>query len=399
MGLFDENTSGWISYRIGWGRSVMNNKIMVGMVAAALCSVLLSVGSAATSEQLEQRALDAMTAGQYPQAAGLWQEFLKRNPGQPVALYNLACCHSRNGDLDLAAQRLEEAYEAGMSDPELVRTDPDLEALRESRKGRALIERLAAEAEESLRLRGAPGTFEAPVLGGFRVVVPRDMKEGRKYPLVMILHGHGANPENYVGTFERVASSLEAIVCAPYGPYPIPFERGHGYSWYPAPWFFRELLGDRNVIRRSRATPQGNWNAGRGRQPGLRSCRHRARLGRFPVDPDRVFLMGHSEGGVLAYGLALERPDLFRGLVVVGSRLRESDATEEILTEAAGRLEVMICHSRGDQAISFDFAKKAAAALKSAGVQNKIYAYEGGHGFTAELARTIGSWIAARCKS
>ena len=377
----------------------MNKRIMAGAVVAALCSVLLSVGSAATSEQLERRALDAMTAGRYPQAAGLWREFLKRNPGQPVALYNLACCHSRSGDLDLAAQRLEEAYEAGMSDPDLVRTDPDLEALRETRKGRALIERLAADAEQLSRLRGVPGTFEAPVLGGFRVVVPRNMKEGRDYPLVMILHGHGANPENYVGTFERVASSLEAIVCAPYGPYPIPFESGHGYSWYPAPWFFRELLttgtSTDDLAQRRKEIEMQEEVVSRGFV--LAAIEHVS--DRFPVDRDRIFLMGHSEGGVLAYGLALERPDLFRGLVVVGSRLRESVATEEILTEAAGQLEVMICHSRGDSAISFDYAKKAAATLKGAGVQNRIYAYEGGHGFTAELARTIGSWIAARCKS
>ena len=80
------------------------------------------------------------------------------------------------------------------------------------------------------------------------MVPPQNMKKNRQYPLVMILHGHGANPENYVGTFERVASSLDAIVCAPYGPYPIPFERGHGYSWFPAPWLFQEVLSTNSSI-------------------------------------------------------------------------------------------------------------------------------------------------------
>lgn len=108
--------------------------------------------------------------------------------------------------------------------------------------------------------------------------------------------------------------------------------------------------------------------------------------------------MGHSEGGVLAYGLALEHPDLFRGLIVVGARLRPSDATPEILTEAAGRLEVMICHSRGDRAISFDNAKAASEALGEAGIQSKIFPYEGGHGFTPELTKTIGRWIAVQSR-
>lgn len=367
-------------------------------MAVVLCSMFLGVGTAATLEQMEQRALEAMRAGQYMKAAGLWQEVLERNPGQPIVLYNLACCYSRTGDLDLAASRLEEAFGAGMGDTELLLSDPDLETLRESTAGRVLIDRLVSEADQRRRLRGVPGTFEAPVLGGFRVVVPPNMKENRRYPLVMILHGHGANPENYVGMFERVASSLEAIVCAPYGPYPIPFERGHGFSWYPAPWFFQELLatgsstGDRAQRRQEIELREQEVS----RNFVLAAIDHVS--SEYPVDPDRVFLMGHSEGGVLAYGLALEYPDRFRALIVVGARLRASDATPEILTEAAGRLEVMICHSRGDSAVSYDQAKAAAQTLKSSGVQNKIFPYEGGHGFTAELAQTIGHWIAARSR-
>jgi len=377
---------------------VMKKRIAPVVVAAVVCWVLVGIGSAATPEQMERRALEAMRIGQYTKAASLWQEILERSPGQFPALYNLACCYSRTGELDQAALRLEEAYKAGMSDPELLRSDPDLEALRGSRKGRALINRLASDAEQLRRLRGVPGYFEAPVLGGFRIVVPPVLKENRKYPLVMILHGHGANPENYVGIFERVASSLDAIVCAPYGPYPIPFERGHGYSWFPAPWFFQDLLrtgtptGDRTQRRQEIEMQEQSVS----RSFVLAAIDHVS--SQFPVDPDRVFLMGHSEGGVLAYGLALEHPDLFRGLIVVGARLRPSDATPEILSEAAGQVEVMICHSRGDKAMSFDHAKAASETLAGAGIQSKIFPYEGGHGLTPDLAQTIGRWIAARSR-
>ena len=177
----------------------MKRRIVPAFVVAVVCWVLVGIGSAATPEQMERRALEAMRAGQYTKAVSLWQEILERSPGQSRALYNLACCYSRTGELDQAALRLEEAYKAGMSDPELPQSDPDLEALRESRKGRALIDRLASDAEQLRRFRGVPGYFEAPVLGGFRIVAPPILKENRRYPLVMILHGHGANPENYVG--------------------------------------------------------------------------------------------------------------------------------------------------------------------------------------------------------
>lgn len=376
----------------------MRKLILAGFVVAAVFSVLFGEGLAATSEQMEQRALEAMRAGRYSRAVELWQEVLQRSPGKAAALYNLACCYSRSGELDKAALRLEEAYNAGMKDPELLQSDPDLEALRNSPKGRALVDRLVSDAKQIRRLRGVPGYFEAPVLGAIRVVPPKNMKKNRKYPLVMILHGHGANPENYVGIFERVASSLEAIVCAPYGPYPIPFERGHGYSWYPAPWLFQEVLGTNSSIddRAQRRKDIELQEQAVSRGFVLAAIDHVSDA--LPVDRDRVFLMGHSEGGVLAYGLALENPDLFRGLIVVGARLRESDATPEILTRAAGRLDVMICHSRDDEAISFNHAKAAAEVLKGAGIQNKVYSYEGGHGFTTELTQSIGRWITARCQ-
>jgi len=378
---------------------VKESRLGVRAAFVALCCVCVGAVSAANPEQLERRALDAMAAGRYTQAAGLWQEVLEQTPEHFGALYNLACCFSRTGDLDQAGSTLEQAYAAGMSDTEILIADPDLEALRQSPSGRALIDRLVSETEQLRRIRGVPGTFEAPVLGGFRVVVPPDMKEDQKYPLVMILHGHGANPENYVGMFERVASSLEAIVCAPYGPYPIPFERGHGFSWFPAPWFFQELLatGGAAADRAQRRQEMELRETQVSRAFVLAAIDDVS--SEFPVDPDRVFLMGHSEGGVLAYGLALEYPDRFRALIVVGARLRASDATPEILAGASGKLEVMICHSRGDSAVSYDQAKAASEILKSSGVQSKIFPYEGGHGFTAELAQTIGRWIAARSRN
>ncbi len=373
---------------------MMRRTIVVGALVALFCSTLPGQGFAATSEEIQERALEAMEAGHYTKAVGLWQQVLDMHPGQPGALYNLACCHSRTGEMDLAAMRLEEAFDAGLRDPGLLQSDPDLEALRETRKGRELIDRLVFEA----RSRGVPGYFEAPVLGGIRVVVPQAMEKDRMYPLVMVLHGHGGNPENYVGMFERAGSSLDAIVGAPYGPYPIPFDKGHGYSWYPAPWFFQEVLragastGDL-AQRRSEIDLQEQMVS---RNYVLAAIDHVA--GELPIDRDRIFLMGHSEGGVLAYGLALGHPDLFRGLIVVGARLRESDTTPEILTTASGKLDVMICHSPGDEAIGFDNARAAAKILKGAGIQNKVYSYEGGHGFTTELIHAIGRWITARSR-
>jgi phospholipase/carboxylesterase len=114
----------------------------------------------------------------------------------------------------------------------------------------------------------------------------------------------------------------------------------------------------------------------------------------YPVDSEQIYVTGHSEGGVLAYGLAINNPGIIRGLIVVGARLREEDAAAEALVGAAGKLQALICHSPEDRAMAFESAKSAHKSLKAAGIKSELVSYLGGHGITAELVGTIARWIA-----
>lgn len=371
-----------------WTKRGLDAVAAVGVAVIGLvCCVLATATVASTPERLEQKATQAMQEGVYEKASRFLEEILEQQPDNRRVLYNLACCLSRRGELDLAAERLEQAWQAGLRDSELVRSDPDLQALRDTRKGAALIDRLASEEERRQRLRGAPHFFEAQVLGGLRVVAPAPMEKGHRYPLLVILHGHGANPENYAGVLEFVDTPLEAIVAAPYGPYPIFREGGRGYSWYPEPRFYREVVargGEAEAIESREQRVSESYVLA-----AIKELK-----ARYPIDPNQVYVMGHSEGGVLAYGLAMRNPELVRGLIVVGARLRESDASAEVVAGAAGKLQVLICHSREDHAMKFEAAEAAHETLKSAGIQSKLVPYVGGHGITQDLVKTIARWIA-----
>jgi len=60
-------------------------------------------------------------------------------PDNPVVWYNRACALSLSGRRSPALDALEQAVEAGFADAALMRTDPDLEALRDSDRFRALL--------------------------------------------------------------------------------------------------------------------------------------------------------------------------------------------------------------------------------------------------------------------
>jgi phospholipase/carboxylesterase len=381
----------WV--RIFGRQSMTRRNALAASIVLAGCLLLTATG-ASSPEWLERKAIESMQEGEYQKASRHLERILEQQPDNPRALYNLACCLSRLGKLEPAAERLEQAWRAGMRDPELVRNDPDLEALRETRKGSALINRLASEEERLRRLRGVPHFFEARTLGGLRVVAPVRMEGERRYPLVVILHGHGANPETYAGLFGLLETPLEAVVCAPYAPYPIFREQVRGYSWYPPPWYFREVVtrnaavGDRPALRAAIESSEQTVS----RSYVLAAIEEVQ--ARYPVDADEIYLLGHSEGGVLAYGVAIRNPAIIKGLIVVGARLREQDASAELLSGAAKKLQALICHSPDDRAVELHEAESAHQTLEKAGIKTKLLRYAGGHGITPELALSIARWIA-----
>ncbi len=373
----------------------MARAAVLARIVAVLVSTAVfgSLSYPADGRDLDRRAEQAMAAGDYEKAARLLEDSLRERPGDPRTLYNLACALSRTGDLPKAGESLDAAWQAGLRDVALLRNDPDLDALRASKRGGALIARLVAEEERRARLRGTPRFFEAPTLGTLRVVPPPRVEPGRTYPLIVMLHGHGADPANYAGFFESAGAELDAIVVAPYGPHHVIHQRGHGYSWYPEPWLWREVLSaaseDREPESRRAEIDE------RERRAALRYALAAidAVSDAYPVDPARVFVLGHSEGGNVAYGLGLEHPERFRGVIVVGARLRAADATPENLAAAAGKLSVLVCHSRQDEQVPFEHARVAHETLTEAGIDSRISAYTGGHGMTKPLARAIDRWI------
>jgi tetratricopeptide (TPR) repeat protein len=68
--------------------------------------------------------------GCYEQSLRVDQQLSRLEPRNPLVFYNLACSHSLNGDLDLAAASLERAICLGYRDFKWLARDPDLRRLR-----------------------------------------------------------------------------------------------------------------------------------------------------------------------------------------------------------------------------------------------------------------------------
>jgi polyhydroxybutyrate depolymerase len=157
---------------------------------------------------------------------------------------------------------------------------------------------------------------------------PPTLTEGKLYPLVLVLHGFGANgfaESAYLGTSNLPAAG-DAFVIAPDGT--------------------TDSMG------------RQFWNADPaccdfdGKNPD-----DVAYLGgliddvvdSWPIDPDQVFVLGHSNGGFMAYRLACERADV---IAAIGS-LAGLASTDPAMCQPARPVNVLQIHGTADAVVPY----------------------------------------------
>jgi len=103
------------------------------------------------------------------------------------------------------------------------------------------------------------------------------------------------------------------------------------------------------------------------------------------IDPQRIYALGWSSGGPLAYALVLEPDSPFAGAFVVMSVFKPQSLPP--LDGAKGK-RFYILHSPQDF-IPMRFPEDAADALRTHGAAVKLERYEGGHGWHGDVAAQL----------
>ncbi len=328
-----------------------------------------------TPEQLRTKAMEAHTAGHWVDAARAWVALLHEDPGNSTALYNLACCYARLGAPEQAAEFVAAAWGAGFRDLAQLRRDADFAGVRTSPSFVALLRLLEAQKVRDEQAAGEALEVPATVESTVRVTAPT--KELAAPPLVVGLHGWGANAEDFVGLFRRAGMAQPFVMAAPDGPYATPGSRMPGHSWFltegdgrkPQPESLRET--EAYVLRAVAAV--------------------RARGG---VRPDRAVVMGFSQGAHLALQIALDHPEAFAGAVVIGGWLDADALPPSTLEAARGKVRVLLCASPDDRAVPPSNADDAKGFLASHGIDAEIFHYAGGHAVTREVLERAAHFVA-----
>lgn len=200
---------------------------------------------------------------------------------------------------------------------------------------------------------------------GFGERAPRS---GRVRSLVVFLHGYGADGADLLGLADPLEPHLpDTLFLAPDAPEPCagnPF----GRQWFPIPW----LDG----------SSEAEAAAGLVRAAADLNAFLDDRLAAAGLGPDRLALVGFSQGTMMALEVAPRRPAPVAGVVAFSGRLLRPEALVE---DAVSKPPVLLVHGDADPVVPFADMHRAGQALIGAGFETYAHVMKGtGHGIAPD---------------
>lgn len=195
------------------------------------------------------------------------------------------------------------------------------------------------------------------------------------FPAIILLHGWGASAHDLLGLAPLLHGGKALVLC-PQGSVAVPFGNGqYGYGWFPL-----RLDAPVDVVAFER-------EAG-----ALREFVDQS-LARFPIDPKKVVVAGFSQGGVMAFELALRQPTRFAGLAALSTWFpAELAVTLPKLPEHEG-FPVLVIHGTRDDRIEVEKARESREALRPYGVTLTYRELEMGHEVRQDALRVVQQWL------
>ncbi|MBP1964265.1 alpha/beta hydrolase [Paenibacillus aceris] len=202
----------------------------------------------------------------------------------------------------------------------------------------------------------------------YDVHLPANMATDKKYPVVFTLHGKGSNEKNMFGLVAPLAD--EFIIIGIRGNLPL----GAGYQYY-------DLKSLGNPIREmfDEAVKQ------------LTAFIHYA-TDKYPIDPEKRYLLGFSQGAILSMTLALTMGDQLKGIVALNGYVPEFVKTEYELRSVKD-VSVFVSHGEYDSVFPVRIGNETATYFMDQTPRLTFKIYPSDHGVSVENQRDVLNWL------
>jgi phospholipase/carboxylesterase len=203
----------------------------------------------------------------------------------------------------------------------------------------------------------------------YTVHCPKNMNPDKKYPVIFGLHGIGYNENDMLELVENVKE--EFILIGIRGN--LTYEKGYAY-------YFLKSYGnpERELFDSSMENMEAFIEE---------ACEQ------YPIDRDRKYLIGFSQGAILSMSLALVLGESIKGVVAMNGYIPEF-VKEEFPLKSIQQTSFLVTQGEKDQIFSLPVGLENYEYLRQHAGSVKYTIYPAGHEVTAEMKCDLVSWIA-----
>ena len=194
------------------------------------------------------------------------------------------------------------------------------------------------------------------------------------FPTILAMHGWGSNAMDLHGLAPFIADGRFLVLC-PQGSFEVEIGAINGYGWY------KMRLG-------SQPDPDLVDAAVESLCTFLDEASER-----YPIDRRKLVVAGFSQGGMMAYNLAIRWPERFAALVAISTAFPEQLAERATNHAALAQLPTLVQHGRADEAIELARARKSVAALRELKIPVDFREYDCGHEVAADGVRDMSQFL------
>lgn len=191
---------------------------------------------------------------------------------------------------------------------------------------------------------------------------------GRTRQVVVFLHGYGADGNDLLGLADPLAPHMpDTVFLAPNAPERCTVNP-MGYQWFPIPWLDGSSEEEAATGMVSAAADLNAWLDGVLADEG--------------ITPDRLILLGFSQGTMMSLQVAPRRSAPVAGVVGFSGRLLQPEALAD---EVISRPPVLLLHGDQDDVVPPQSLPDAANALTAAGFEVFAHVMKGtAHGIAPD---------------
>ena len=202
----------------------------------------------------------------------------------------------------------------------------------------------------------------------FKHTQPSNMDPNKKYPVIFLLHGMGSNEDDLPQLVQDFKEQCHIFSVRG------PITQKPGYAFFTIQEIGKpeRAIFDKVLVALQRFMLEA--------------------IDEYQIDPNKVYVLGFSQGAILAQSLAFSMGNLIRGVVAL-SGYTPKFVTEEYAIRPVDHLRIFISHGEYDYVIPLQWGVESKETFEQFGATVAFKQYQDGHGVTPENMRDIVAFL------